>query len=65
MIPVLYRCPTTGLSIDHWCEPADKPETYEAVICRACNRVHVVNLASGRLLVTAGDKIRFGNHEKR
>jgi len=55
----------SGLSIDYWCDPADKPETYEAVICRACNRVHLVNLTSGRVLVAAGDGIRSGNHEKR
>jgi hypothetical protein len=41
MISVVYRCPTTGLIIDHWFEPADQPETYESVTCRACNRVHL------------------------
>ena len=50
MIAVVYRCPATGLSIDHWFEPVDKPETYESVTCRACNRVHLVNVSSGRVL---------------
>jgi hypothetical protein len=64
MIPVVYRCPTTGLSIDQWCEPADKPDTYEAVTCRACNRVHLVNLTSGRVLVAARDESKPPNHAK-
>ena len=53
MIAVVYRCPVTGLSIDHWFEPSDKPETYETVTCRACNGVHLVNVTSGRVLVAA------------
>jgi hypothetical protein len=51
MIAVVYRCPATGLSVDHWFEPAEKLETYESVVCRACNRVHFVNVASGKVLV--------------
>ena len=50
MIAMVYCCPTTGLSIDHWFEPADQLETYESVICRACNRVHLVNVSNGRVL---------------
>jgi hypothetical protein len=35
---MLYRCPTTGQNVDYQCEPANAPETYEAVSCSACNR---------------------------
>ena len=51
MIAVIYRCPKTGLSIDHWFEPVEKPETYESVVCRACDGVHFVNVSSGRVLI--------------
>jgi hypothetical protein len=60
----MYRCPLGGLSIDHWCEPAEKPDTYEAVTCRACNRMHLVNLTSGRVLDPARDETRAANHAK-
>ncbi len=63
MIAVVYRCPTTGLSIDHWFEPADKPETYEGVTCRACNRVHLVNVSTGRVLMARPPE-DFPSHAK-
>ena len=47
---MVYRSPATGLSIDYWFEPADKPEIYESVVCRACNHVHFVNVSTGRVL---------------
>jgi hypothetical protein len=52
MIAVVYRCPSTGLCVDHWFEPAEKPDTYETVPCRACNGIHLVNVSSGRVVVT-------------
>lgn len=53
MGPFLYRCPNTGLNIQGWV--ADDPtergdETYEAVTCAACSRVHLVNPATRRVL---------------
>jgi hypothetical protein len=63
MISVIYRCPATGLSIDHWFEPADEPETYENVTCRACNRVHFVNVPTGRVLVARPSE-EFSSHAK-
>jgi hypothetical protein len=51
MIAVVYRCPTTGLRVDHWFEPAEQSDTYETVPCRACNQVHLVNVSTGRVLV--------------
>jgi hypothetical protein len=54
MTAVVYRCPATGLTIDHWTEPAApgiSSEVYETVTCRACNGVHLVNVATGRVLV--------------
>ncbi len=56
MIAIVYRCPGTRLVVDYWFEPAEKPETYESVVCRACNRVHLVNVTSGRVLVASDQK---------
>jgi hypothetical protein len=58
MIAALYRCPTTGLTVDEWVAdvPDDAPESknktiFEALTCRACNRIHLVNLSTGKVLV--------------
>jgi hypothetical protein len=58
MGPFIYRCPATGLSVQGWI--ADDPsegeaETYEAVTCTACTRVHLVNPETGRVLGTGED----------
>ena len=37
MNAIIYRCPETGLCVDHWFEPADNGETFESVHCRVCN----------------------------
>ena len=57
MIAVVYRCPATGLCIDHWIEPAEKPEAYESIACRACNGVHLVNVSTGRVLVAGYQQV--------
>ncbi len=56
MIVVVYRCPISGLTVDQWvadAAPAAKGEIYEAVTCRACNRVHLVNLSTGKVLAAS------------
>jgi hypothetical protein len=49
----LYRCPNTGLRVQGWI--ADDPtkragDSFEAVSCPACRRVHLVNPKSGKVL---------------
>ena len=64
MIAVVYRCPATGLTIDHWTEPAapgTNSEVYETVTCRACNGVHLVNVATGRVLVAHREEFASPN----
>jgi hypothetical protein len=49
----IYRCPTTALYVQGWFadEVVDDEETaYEPVTCLACNRVHPVNRATGKVL---------------
>jgi hypothetical protein len=53
MAPFIYRCPSTGLNAQGWI--ADDPveaqaESYEAVTCIACTRVHLINPKTGRVL---------------
>ena len=52
----IYRCPVTGLKVQGWLadEPSseDTRSAYEAVICTACTRVHIINRKIGR---TIGD----------
>jgi predicted nucleic acid-binding Zn ribbon protein len=48
----LYRCPNTGKNVQGWI--ADDPATfsddsYQAVTCLACTRIHLVNPKTGKL----------------
>jgi hypothetical protein len=52
-----YQCPSTGLSVDRRFAPADNRDTYEIVACRACNSVHLVNVATGRVLMVNVPKL--------
>ena len=57
MTTVFYRCPATGLTLDQWVGdvPRDDKATafYEAITCRACNRIHLVNLSTGKVLAAS------------
>jgi hypothetical protein len=51
MIPFIYRCPITGLKVQGlFADEAsvEAPNTYEAVTCLACTRVHLVNRSTGK-----------------
>jgi hypothetical protein len=53
MPPFLFRCPNTGLKVQGWVadDPSDSDqETFEAVTCTACTRVHLVNPKNGKIL---------------
>jgi hypothetical protein len=52
MPPVLYRCPNTGLQVQGFFADAiaEGEETYETIVCTACRQIHLVNLASGKVL---------------
>jgi len=50
---VVFRCPRTGMNVQHWLEdskPGDPACTYETVVCKACTRLHFINRSTGRLL---------------
>jgi len=53
MAAFLYRCPVTRMTVQGW--TADDPtegdgDTYEAVTCLACKRVHLVNPKTGEVI---------------
>jgi len=53
MTHVLFRCPTTGLKVQHWVDDNVSPseaKTYETVNCPACAKLHFVNKVTGRTL---------------
>jgi hypothetical protein len=49
---ILFKCPHTGLNVQHWLPPQaeDQPAgTYAVLICPACTRVHFINRMTGKL----------------
>lgn len=56
MANLIFRCARTGLNVQVWLpesEPTDRTDSYEAVTCPACARIHLVNMTTGKML---GDK---------
>ena len=50
MTTFLYRCPVTGYQVQGWADdnPQNEAETYQAVTCLACGRVHLVDPKTGK-----------------
>jgi len=48
----MYCCPNTGHRVQSFSaeETSDNADTYEAVMCVACQQVHLVNPVTGRVL---------------
>jgi hypothetical protein len=57
-IGFVFRCPNTGLNVQGWvAEHPSQPESesYEAVTCTACARVHLVDPRTGKILGSEED----------
>jgi len=52
MARFVFRCPVTSMNVQHWLDDDDDaPENeYEAITCKACARLHFLNLRTGKLL---------------
>lgn len=63
MKPVLFRCQTTGQLVQHPIDDAPSgPNVYEAVLCPLCDRVHLINQATGKAL---GEREELDEPERR
>lgn len=51
---IVFRCPRTGMNVQHWRAEEVTPDTplglYDAVPCHACARIHFINRVTGKLL---------------
>ena len=50
---IIFKCPQTGLNVQHWldeAEPENPSAASETVLCQACNRLHFINRSNGKLL---------------
>lgn len=53
MAKLIFRCVQTGMNVQVWLpetEPTDQTDSYEAVVCPACTRLHLVNKITGKML---------------
>jgi len=54
MLSLIFQCPVFKEEVQHWFDDEDDPpaddESYEAITCPACTRVHFVNRKTGKLL---------------
>jgi hypothetical protein len=59
MATFLYRCPTTGRNVQVWVAEEVNSDNgdnvYETLLCLACNRHHVVNPSTGKVLGADND----------
>jgi len=49
----LFTCPSTNLNVQHWRDEDDEDapyNEYEAVTCKACARLHLINRKTGKVL---------------
>jgi hypothetical protein len=49
----LFTCPSTNLNVQHWRDEDDEdaPDNeYEAVTCKACARLHLINRKTEKVL---------------
>ncbi|MBR0718192.1 hypothetical protein [Bradyrhizobium liaoningense] len=51
---IVFRCPATGMYVQHWLAEEVTPEaptcSYETVSCKACARIHFINRRTSKLL---------------
>jgi hypothetical protein len=53
MAKLIFRCTRTALNVQVWLPdeaPTDRADSYEAVTCPACTRLHLVNKTTGKML---------------
>jgi hypothetical protein len=60
MANLIFKCPRTGLNVQHWlaedAAPDDSRGNYDTVVCQACSGIHFINRSNGRLLGEASEE---------
>jgi len=54
---LIFRCVQTGMNVQMWlpeAAPTDRTDSYEAVRCPSCGRIHLVNKITGKMLSDHG-----------
>jgi hypothetical protein len=53
MAAVIFICPLTDLSVQHWMDDDEiiSENEHEVVACPACTKVHLINRKTGKPLV--------------
>ena len=57
--PFIFRCPATGLNVQHIFDEApeaDDDRVYVGVRCLACSGIHLVSRTTGRLVADKEDE---------
>lgn len=47
---ILFKCPQTGMNVQHRLEDVPADRTHVSVPCPACTRLHLIDRATGKLL---------------
>jgi hypothetical protein len=52
MEKVVFTCPVTRLSVQHWLDEAEAvlKDEYVGIQCQACTKLHFINKKTGKLL---------------
>jgi hypothetical protein len=51
MRPLIFTCPTTNSSVQHWVDRDDDitEDVYEGVVCSGCGQPHFINRRTGKV----------------
>jgi hypothetical protein len=47
---ILFKCPQTGMNVQHWLAEDASDDHYKPVTCPACTRLHFIHNKTGELL---------------
>ncbi|MCJ9705707.1 hypothetical protein MOV74_31985 [Bradyrhizobium sp. SHOUNA76] len=47
---IVFRCPRTGMNVQHRLDDEPSGRTHVSVPCQACTRLHLIDRSTGKLL---------------
>jgi len=51
---IVFKCPQTGMNVQHRLSDESTGRTHESVSCPACTRLHLIDRSTGKLLGDRG-----------